>query len=310
MDNVNRLDASLYVPGIHPDLAKVLQGEHPAAPQSIIVCTEDAISESDVDFALDRLHSIVRHLPSRSDGPLRFIRPRSPSVLRQLLRMPGIERVHGFVIPKSDGDTLPAYLRILGRRTFHLMPILETAAVFEREGIQEIRHFLQHASVKARILALRIGGNDLLRLLGLKRFPGHTIYETPIGALIPLLIMAFKPYGFRLTGVACDEYANPDLLRIEARRDRLMGLVGKTAVHPCQVPVIQQEFRPSSSDLEAARSIIAEASGGAFGLNGVMLEPAVHLAWATDVVDAAQAKRGFGVTDSEVYPRLQNTGAP
>jgi len=190
------------------------------------------------------------------------------------------------------------------------MPILETAAVFEREGIQEIRHFLQHASVKARILALRIGGNDLLRLLGLKRFPGHTIYETPIGALIPLLIMAFKPYGFGLTGVACDEYANPDLLRIEARRDRLMGLVGKTAVHPCQVPVIQQEFRPSSSDLEAARSIIAEASGGAFGLNGVMLEPAVHLAWATDVVDAAQAKRGFGVTDSEVYPRLQNTGAP
>lgn len=310
MDNVHRLDASLYVPGIHPDLAQVLRGAHPSDPQSIIVCTEDAISESDVDLALDRLHSILRYLPSLSDGPLRFIRPRSPSVLRQLLRMPGIERVHGFVIPKSDGDTLPAYLRILGRRTFHLMPILETAAVFEREGIQEIRHFLQHASVKARILSLRIGGNDLLRLLGLKRFPGHTIYETPIGALIPLLVMAFKPYGFRLTGVACDEYANPDLLRLEARRDRLMGLVGKTAVHPCQVSVIQQEFRPSSSDLEAARSIIAEAYGGAFGLNGVMLEPAVHLAWATDVVDAAHAKRGFGVTDSAVYPRLQNTGAP
>lgn len=291
MDNVHRLDASLYVPAIHPNLAQVLRGVSPAAPQSIIVCTEDAISESDVDFALDRLHSILRYLPSLSDGPLRFIRPRSPSVLRQLLRMPGIERVHGFVIPKSDGDTLPAYFRILGRRTFALMPILETAAVFEREGIQEIRWVLQRASLKARILSLRIGGNDLLRLLGLKRFPGHTIYETPIGALIPLLVMAFKPYGFRLTGVACDEYSNPDLLRLEARRDRIMGLVGKTAVHPYQVPVIQQEFRPSSSEVVAARSIIAEASGGAYGLNGVMLEPAVHLAWAKETLSVAESIR-------------------
>ena len=52
---------------------------------------------------------------------------------------------------------------------------------------------------RARILVLRIGGNDLLNLLGLRRQRGHTLYETPLGAVIARLVTTFKPHGFRLS---------------------------------------------------------------------------------------------------------------
>ena len=43
-----------------------------------------------------------------------------------------------------------------------------------------------------------IGGNDLLNLLGLRRQRGHTLYETPLGAVIARLVTTFKPHGFRV----------------------------------------------------------------------------------------------------------------
>lgn len=291
MGDIHRLCASLYVPANHDGLGDSLQGLHPAAPRSVIACTEDAIGEADVDVALATLHEFLRTLPRVSVGPLRFIRPRSPAVLRAILRIPGIENVHGFVIPKADADSLPEYLRVLGRRPFRLMPILETAAVFDREGIASIRDLLGRPAIRPLILALRIGGNDLLRLLGLKRLPGVTIYETPLGVLIPQLVMAFRPHGYCLTGVACDYYVDHDLLRREVQQDRRMGLVGKTAIHPAQVPVIQGEFAPSAAELQAAAAVLRQENGGAFGLNGMMLEPAVHSAWAKEMLAKAESIR-------------------
>jgi citrate lyase beta subunit len=291
MGDVHRLSASLYVPAVHDGLRSVLWGLHPAAPRSVIACTEDAIGEMDVDMALANLHLLLRTLPRLSCGPLRFIRPRSPAVLRAILGFPGIENVHGFVIPKSDAESLPTYLSVLGRRPFLLMPILETAAVFDREGVDEIRNLLGRPAVRPRIVALRIGGNDLLRLLGLKRLPGVTIYDTPLGTLIPQLVMAFKPHGYRLTGVACDQYTDHELLRREVQQDRRMGLVGKTAIHPTQVSIIQDEFTASAAELRAAAAVSRQENGGAFGLDGMMLEPAVHLAWAQEMLAEADLIR-------------------
>lgn len=301
MVNPARLGASLYVPSVHAALESALGGGHPACPRSVIACTEDSIAADDVERAFVRLHHVLPKLSPLSSGPLRFIRPRNPLVLQRLLRLPGIDRVHGFVIPKADADTLPEYLRVLRNTEALLMPTLETAAVFDRDSMREFKRLLQTPAVQRRILALRIGGNDLLRLLGLKRTPGHTIYDTPIGALIPLLIFEFRPAGFRLTGVACDDFSDPDILRLEARKDRLMGLVGKTAIHPRQVRVIQNEFQPTSLELDTAQAIIARASEGVFGMHGTMLEPAVHLDWANEVVASALASGS--VSASPVAPR-------
>lgn len=284
MDNLHLIGASLYVPGIHPDLASVMAGRHPENPRSVIICTEDSIDESDVETALRGIHAGLTLLPTNASRPLCFIRPRSPGVLGKLLSLPAIDRADGFVIPKADVDTLPNYLRLLGGRPAMLMPILETVAVFDPARLAALRDLLLERTVRPRILGLRVGGNDLLRLLGMKRLAGASIYETPLGVLIPQLVMMFQPFGLRLTGVAVDFFEDDDLLRREAMQDRLMGLVGKTAIHPRQIRIIEEAFNVTQADVETATAVVQRPSARAFGLHGAMLEPAVHAAWARDVL--------------------------
>ena len=43
------------------------------------------------------------------------------------------------------------------------------------------------ANLNRRIIALRIGGNDLMGCLGLRRNPATTLYSTPLSYVIPML---------------------------------------------------------------------------------------------------------------------------
>ncbi|WP_432490533.1 HpcH/HpaI aldolase/citrate lyase family protein, partial [Flavonifractor plautii] len=82
---------------------------------------------------------------------------------------------------------------------------------------------------RSRILCLRIGGNDLLNVVGVRRDPRRTIYDTPVGEVIKRLVGEFKPYGFGLSAPVCESMAYEDVLREECRLDLLQGLFGKTA---------------------------------------------------------------------------------
>ena len=70
-----------------------------------------------------------------------------------------------------------------------------------------------------------------------------------------------------------------------------MGLIGKTAIHPSQVPIIHGEFAPSAGELQAAAAVLQRENGGVFSLNGMMLEPAVHWAWAKEMMAKAESIR-------------------
>jgi citrate lyase beta subunit len=291
MHDAYRLGASLYVPAIHSKLKDALRGAIFGGVRSLIACTEDSIAEADVDRALGNLARILPHLPQREQGPLRFIRPRNAAVLAELLRMDGIERVHGFVIPKADLDTLSPYEAALGRHDYWLMPTMETSAVFDPLALRELRQRLTTAGLKRHILALRIGGNDLLKMLGLRRQRGVSIYQTPLGLLISQLVLAFRPFGFHLTAPVFDLIDDPQTLADEVRQDVLMGLIGKTAIHPDQVPVIEEGLAVSEHELELARQILAPRREAVFRLHGAMIEKAVHQEWAYAILARADTAR-------------------
>ena len=279
----HRLGASLYVPATHAKLDSVFAGDSYPNVRSLIACTEDAISEHHLDAALARLKAVLPTLPARNRGPLRFIRPRNVEVLKAMLALTGIERVHGFVLPKIDHATLPGYLKALGERNFAMMPTLETAAAFEPDAMRALRKMLLLPAHKARCLALRIGGNDLLALLGIRRARNTSIYQTPIGALIPQLVMCFRPHGFQLTGPVFDGLEGMDTLRAEALQDRHMGLIGKTAIHPSQTSVIEAVFRVSECELAAANALLS-SEAAVMKFDGSMLERTVHAEWARTIL--------------------------
>lgn len=290
MHDAYRIGASLYIPATNAKLGSALRGAQFSDVRSLIACTEDAVAEADLPRALAQLRSILPTLPPRSSGPLRFIRPRNVEVLEQLLAMRGVDRVHGFVIPKADTSSLPAYERLLAGSEYWVMPTLETSEVIDVLGQRELRLYLQTSAIKRNVLALRIGGNDLLRMLAMKRARGITIYETPIGILIQQLVLSFRPYGFQLTAPVFDFVDDEQTLIRETQADVAMGLIGKTAIHPNQVALIERALSVSEDDLRAAREILA-ANSAVFKFNGAMMEATVHMPWAQTILarEATQA---------------------
>jgi citrate lyase beta subunit len=281
------LGASLYVPSTRPDLVAVANREKYPVLRSVIFCTEDAVRPGDVALGLANLRQMLRRMEPMDF--LRFVRVRNPSVLRSVLQMEGVERLTGFVFPKVTRRNLDAYFRAFGRGDrFEVMPTLETVEVFDPAEMTALqRHLVQHPW-RDRMLSLRIGGNDLLNLLGLRRPRGRTIYRTPLGATIARLVTTFRPFGFNLTAPVC-EYIDDDAVLIrEVRQDLANGLFGKTAIHPRQVPLIEAQLRVRPRELETARRILQADAPAVFRLHDAMCEPATHRHWATLVCERAR----------------------
>ncbi len=79
------------------------------------------------------------------------------------------------------------------------------------------------------------------------------------------------------------DFRNKSGLALEASMAARDGFVGKLAIHPDQVPIINEAFTPSPAAVERAKAIVAafEAAGGAgtVGFEGKMLDRP-HLALA------------------------------
>src|SRR5690554_5256650 len=237
MDSLN-LGASLYVPTTRHNLAAIANGEKYPNLRSVIFCTEDAVSTQDLPTALANLELSLGNFSA--EAPLlRFIRVRNPHVLEQVLQMPHIDRVQGFVFPKVTAANLDAYFEPLQGTAFKAMVTLETAETFDPIQIRKLRDRMIMRHYHHKTLCLRIGGNDLLNLVGMRRLRGKTLYETPIGQVISNLVGVFKPHGFQLSAPVYEYLNDIPTLKREIEQDLAHGLVGKTAIHPSQIEIIE-----------------------------------------------------------------------
>ncbi|MCB1776443.1 MAG: HpcH/HpaI aldolase/citrate lyase family protein [Candidatus Competibacteraceae bacterium] len=289
--SVTQLGASLYVPASRLDLAQIAQGQKPLSVRSLIFCTEDALHERDLESALRRLAALLPELETGS--ALRFIRPRNPAVLRRLLRMEGIQKIQGFVLPKVGPRSLGDWLRVWDDRYGHwLMPVLETPETFDRRQMEVLRDELEDSGLRERVLCLRIGGNDLLNLLGVRRARGATVYDTPLRSVIADLVCIFHPAGYALSAPVFERLDMPEVLAREVEADLQHGLLSKTAIHPTQIPIIEARYRVSQEDYEMASAVLCPDAAAVFKLCGTFCEPATHQRWATGILERAQV---FGV---------------
>ena len=142
-----------------------------------------------------------------------------------------------------------------------------------------------------RLVAMSWGAEDLSSALGAR------VQFQPNGAYMPTyeLARSLCLLGATAAGVAAIETIQSDFRDLDGLRDRALmvrsqGYRGMLAIHPAQVPVINQAFTPSETELEEARAIIAafEANPGAgtVGLNGAMLDRP-HLALAQALLASA-----------------------
>ena len=275
--------APLYVPAMHAELLKIANAEKIPQLKSMIICTEDAVAEKEVELSIENLHRVLP-LMRKIPGRYRFIRPRNPKILKRILMLPGIENIHGFVFPKFNHSNSEKYLRLLRDTDFLIMPTLETADVFDQSAAREMAISLHEDTIKPQVALIRIGGNDLLNLLGVRRTRGLTIYESPLSGLISQLVMLYKPLGFSLSAPVYEYLADNATLEREIRLDIAHGLTGKTAIHPFQIPWIEKHYAVSREDHEAALSILDKNRPAVFKMHEAMCEVSTHAHWAQQIL--------------------------
>ncbi|RQT35329.1 citrate lyase [Burkholderia contaminans] len=285
------LGATLYMPATRSDILDVVSGTRLPELRSLVVCLEDAVAAIDVESALVNLRTLLMNIDARGgrveSGPLLFVRPRDAAMAAVLNDWPLMKHVDGFVVPKLTLQSLSSWENAVSHPDLCLMPTLETADVYDPGAMVELGSALK-ANLNRRIIALRIGGNDLMGCLGLRRNPATTLYSTPLSYVIPMLAGIMGAQGFALTAPVFEQLATPHLLNEELELDIAHGLVGKTAIHPSQIRIIQEALRVSLEDFNCATLIVNDAAPAVFKHNDAMCEPATHYKWAVNILERAK----------------------
>ncbi len=274
-----QLGGSLYIPATHKNVNAICNENRYPLLKSCIIDTEDAISEDDLELGLEKISNMLENY--KPNGLCLFIRPRNPQVLNQLLKIKNIDKIDGFSLPKFSTKVMQEYAQIISscKDEFYIMPVLESRDIFSRESLEEICSFLRKN--RLNVLTLRLGGEDMMQYLGLKRRCEDNIYEL-VGPsrVIGDVINIFKPYGFNITATVFNCINRHELFEKNVLEDLRQGLLGKTIIHPNQIEPINEAYKVSRQEYEMAKKMLDTDTQAIIVQDGQMGEKFAHSSWA------------------------------
>jgi citrate lyase subunit beta/citryl-CoA lyase len=153
--------------------------------------------------------------------------------------------------------------------------------------------------VSERLVGLTWGAEDLAAALGASdnRNPNTGEYDDPYLLAKSYCLATARAIDAQPIGVVYVNFRDHDGLAADCLRDRRSGFVGKIAIHPDQVPIINDAFTPSEEEVAYARRVVdvfeQNPGLGTVGLDGKMLDMP-HLKQARNVLAMAEqiAARG------------------
>ncbi len=242
---------------------------------AIILDLEDSVAASEKERARTLVPEAAE-IVSRggADVVVRINRPLRLAV-RDIEAAVG-PRVQALALPKIDSadhvrmvaevvDELEAE-RGMAPGTTRLIAMVETASALFR--IAEI------ARAHPRLVGLNVGAEDFALSAG--------ILPEAEGLFMPkqLCVFAARAAGIMPLGFigTVAEFHDLDAFRVTIRRSRRLGFVGASVIHPSQVPILNEEFRPSGEEVDHARRVVAAydkalAEGvGAVTVDGKMID--------------------------------------
>jgi citrate lyase subunit beta / citryl-CoA lyase len=142
------------------------------------------------------------------------------------------------------------------------------------ETPRALRLAAEMAAAHPRVAGLQLGLGDLFEPLGIARRETFAIQEAMFA-----LRMAAGEAGVFAYDTAFANIKDTDGFRAEAQMARAFGFIGKSCIHPSQIAIANDVFRPSDEDIaHAVRVVIAardaDAQGiGAYVVDGRMIDP-------------------------------------
>ena len=257
----------IFCPALKPELfSKALNSG------TDIVCLEleDAIPPKDKDLARENAIALF-DLPQADDGVERVVRINS---LRETAGLRDIQAILAsndpppfIMVPKvkTPGEiVLLDELLLEARKTSRLHVIIET-----NEGL-EAAHEIAQAST--RVDALFFGGIDMAAELRCRSAWEPLLYARS------RVVHAAATAEIDAIDVPYLDLDDMEGLKEEARLSRDLGFSGKGAIHPKQIPIINEVFTPRQDEISRAYKVIRAyetAEGGITVVDGKLIEKPV-----------------------------------
>jgi len=244
-----------------------------SGPDAVVLDLEDAVPPA----AKAESRSAVREATAGLTGVLpvcvRVNPPASPWFADDVAALPsGLAAV---VVPKLDtAEDVARVASALGG-----LPVV--AGLETVRGVADAR-----AVLRSPVAACYFGAEDYVADLGGVRTPGNAEVAHA---------RAYVGMAARLAGVAALDMVTIDFrdgvrFSAEAREARALGYAGKLCIHPAQVPLAHEAFRPTPEEVAWARGLLdafAAAGGETIAYEGHMVDEVVA-ARARAVLAAAE----------------------
>ncbi len=283
------LGATLFIPALHKDVLEVVEGRKYPKLKSVVLDTEDALLEEELEDALQILEHLIKNFTH--SNIFVFLRPRNVEVLQKILEFEGIEKIEGFVLPKFSLENAKEYLKLLGCSSFSFMPSIEGEELFYPQKLEELCSLL--LKYQEQIPLVRFGLEDMLKVLCMRRKCGDNIFDIAATAsIVGNFIARFKSAGFSVSGGVYPCFKDRDGFIKDVQRDLKEGLFGKTIIHPNQIEPAHELYKVTQSDFDEAREIL-RSSKAVFAQNDKMAERTTMLPWATMIVRRGEI---YGIT--------------
>lgn len=264
-----RLRSLLFVPGDRPERMEKAAG---LGADALILDLEDAVAAASKPAAREAVRGFLA--ARAADGAAVFVRvnPLDGAFIADDVTALAGGGFDGIVLPKAEGAASVAALRERLAGDYPVLPIAsETPSAV----------FALGTFAGQGLAGLTWGAEDLPAAIGAATArEADGSYTDPYKVVRALTLFAAHAAGVPAIETVYPDFRDLDGLAAYAARGRRDGFTGMMAIHPMQVPVINDAFTPSEDEIVHARRVVeafdASPGAGVLQLDGRMLD-APHL---------------------------------
>ena len=267
----------LFVPG---DSGRKLEKAFSAGADVVIVDLEDSVAPANKALARQSAANFIAGRPA--GGSLVYVRVNDLTTEHLDADIAALvaARPDGVMLPKAQGgpDIQHLSLKLRVAEIENGLPdgALKIILIVTETGLATLST-ASYAGSSTRLAALTWGAEDLSAAVGARTardaHGGYTDVFRYARAVTLLAASACDVAAIDTVGV---DFRDLDALRAECLEAERDGFTGKLAIHPAQVPVINEVFTPSPEAVAQAEALVAAfaAAGnpGVIGFDGRMFD--------------------------------------
>ncbi len=242
----------MFVPGNNPGMiinAPVFR------PDSIILDLEDAVSVNQKDAARDLVVQALKTVDFGGSETVVRINGRHTSFVEDDIyalvpAKPGVLRLAMTELPEDIAWADELITSLEARHGIEPGSVKLMAAIETAKGVINAKEI---STASKRLVAMSFGAEDFTNSIHSERTQdGYELLTARASIVLAARAAGIDPIDTVYSKVEDDEGFIAD-----ARRAKQMGFAGKSCIHPRQVRLVHEVFRPTANEIQKAQAVMA-----------------------------------------------------